>query len=800
MPMRTLITLLLLLFMQVSAIAADVSQQKARIDGLAGQITTIEQAIGDKASDDTGLLKLRIDLDSFTKSLIDFGVSLRPRLNEINARLGEIGDPPKEGEREEPATLSAERNALLEEKSQNNALLGEAESLSIRASRAIDRIGNLRRDLFTNTLFKRTDVAGALSLDVFTSFVREFTRAAQQLSSRVQFMYSFRTSEFLSALVLSLLLGLATWFGVRRMFGAIWRFADTSTGEQSYINRLSLAFWSTIVPSLAMAAALAAAYALFDYFGVFTPQTADLTEALLISIAAIFFIQRLANALLCPLQPERRLIMVSDRAARILVTLMIALAVVHVVDYFIGRSNEIFSAPLNLTVAKSLISSLLISVVLVMIALVKPFHDGLSGRAYGWPAWIRVPLLLIAIFIITASVSGYIGLARFAAAQVVVTGAILATMFIGVQSGQVLAAEGVFPNSAIGERIKQKFSLSDTALDQLGLLLSFVVYAAVFMIGMPLILLQWGFNQLDIQTWLYRILTDIRIGNISISLIGILFGMVVFVVGFLLTRRFQRWLDGSVMARSRVDPGVRNSIRTIVGYAGIAIAAVIGLSAAGFDLSSLAIIAGALSLGIGFGLQNIVSNFVSGLILLAERPFKVGDWIVAGNAAGFVRKISVRATEIETFQSQTVILPNSDLINSAVGNWHHRNHRGRIEIPIGVAYGIKPRRVHELLLEIAANDPRVLKTPPPTVVFKGFGDSSLDFELRCHVSEVLDGLEVATYLRYDIVDAFERENIPIPFPQRDVNLKIEDIERLADAIEKARSRSSKAKPSDKSKT
>ncbi len=797
--MRTLITLLLLLLMPLSAIAADVSQQKARIDGLAGQITAIEQMIDDKASDDTGLLKLRIDLDSFTKSLIDFGVSLRPRLNEINARLSEIGDPPKEGEPEEPAALSAERNALLEEKSQNNALLGEAESLSIRASRAIDRIGNLRRDLFTNTLFKRTDVAGALSLDVFTSFVREFTKAAQQLSSRVQFMYSFRTSEFLSALVLSLLLGLATWFGVRRMFGAIGMFTDTGTGDQSYINRLSLAFWSTIVPSLAMSAALAAAYALFDYFGVFTPQTADLTEALLVSIAAIFFIQRLANALLCPLQPERRLIMVSDRAARVLVTLMIALAVIHVVDYFIGRSNEIFSAPLNLTVAKSLISSLLISVVLVMIALVKPFHDELSGRAYGWPAWIRVPLLLIAIFIITASVSGYIGLARFAAAQVVVTGAILATMFIGVQSGQVLAAEGVFPNSAIGDRIKQKFSLSDTALDQLGLVLSFLVYAAVFMIGMPLILLQWGFNQLDIQTWLYRILTDIRIGNISISLIGILFGMVVFVVGFLLTRRFQRWLDGSVMARSRVDPGVRNSIRTIVGYAGVAIAAVIGLSAAGFDLSSLAIIAGALSLGIGFGLQNIVSNFVSGLILLAERPFKVGDWIVAGNAAGFVRKISVRATEIETFQSQTVILPNSDLINSAVGNWHHRNHRGRIEIPIGVAYGIKPRRVHELLLEIAANDPRVLKTPPPTVVFKGFGDSSLDFELRCHVSEVLDGVEVATYLRYDIVDAFERENIPIPFPQRDVNLKIEDIERLADAIEKARNRGNNPKPSGKSK-
>ncbi len=785
-PLRKLLAVLLLLLTPVVAFAADVSEQKAKLDGLAQQIATIESSIDDKASDDTALVKLRINLDAFSKSLIDFGVSLRPRINEINARLTALGDPPKEGEPAEALAVTEERKALLEEKAQNNALLGEAESLSIRASRAIDRIGDLRRDLFTNTLFKSTDIEGALGRDVFSAFGHEFMRASQQLSSRLQFMYSFRTSELLYALALSLFVGLATWFGVRRMFGAFGQTGTAAAAEGSYINRLSLAFWSTTVPSLAMAAALAVAYSLFDYFGVFTPQTGDLTEALLVSVAAIFFIQRLANALLSPGDPERRLIMVSDRAARVLVSFLIALAVIHVVDYFIGRSNEIFSAPLNLTVAKSLISSLLISAVLVMIALVKPFHDRESGRALGWPTWIRIPLLLIAIFIIAAAVSGYIGLARFAAAQVVVTGAILATMFIGVQAGQVMAAEGVFPHSTIGTRLKQKFSLSDTALDQLGLVLSFVVYAAVFIIGLPLILLQWGFNQLDIQTWLYRILTDIRIGNISISLIGILFGMVVFVVGFLVTRRFQRWLDGTVMARSRVDPGVRNSIRTIVGYTGIALAAVIGLSAAGFDLSSLAIIAGALSLGIGFGLQNIVSNFVSGLILLAERPFKVGDWIVAGNTAGFVRKISVRATEIETFQSQTVILPNSELINSAVGNWHHRNHRGRIEIPIGVAYGVKPRRVHELLLEIASSEPRVLKTPPPSVVFRGFGDSALDFELRCHVPEVLDGVEVATNLRYEIVEAFERENIPIPFPQRDVNLKIEDIEKLADAIEKAR--------------
>jgi small-conductance mechanosensitive channel len=794
--MRALVALLMLCLLPLSVQAADVSVQKTQLNNLAESISQIEASIADRADDDTALVKLRIDLDAFSKSLIDFGVSLRPRLNEVNSRLNELGNPPKQGEPEELVTKTYERDGLLTEKSQNNQLLGEAETLSIRASKAIDRIGALRRELFANTLFKQTGIDGAISLETFSGFKRELNRAAQQISSRVQFMYAFRTKELLSAIALSILIGLATLFGVYRMFGAIGRAADFGSDE-SYINRLSLAFWSTIIPSLAVAAALAVAYALFSYFGVFTPQTEALTEAVLTSIAAVYFIQRLASALLAPGNPSRRLIMVSNRAARVLFWFVVSLAIIHVLDYFIGRLNDIFSSPLNLTVAKSLISSLLISAVLVMIALVRPFNDQQTGRAYGWSSWIRIPILLIAIFIITAALTGYIGLARFAAAQVVVTAAIMATMFIGVQSGQVLAAEGVFPQSALGSRIKSLFSLSDTALDQLGLLLSFVVYAAVFIIGLPLLLLQWGFNQLDIQTWLYRALTDIRIGNISISLLGILFGFGVFVVGFLFTRRFQRWLDGSVMARSRVDLGVRNSIRTIVGYVGIALAGMIGLSAAGFDLSSLALVAGALSLGIGFGLQNIVSNFVSGLILLAERPFKAGDWIVAGNTAGFVKKISVRATEIETFQNQTVILPNSDLINQAVGNWTHTNHRGRIEIPIGAAYGTKPRHVHDLLMDIALNHPKVMKTPAPTVIFKGFGDSSLDFELRVHVPEVIDGLEIATELRFQIVEAFERESISIPFPQRDVNLKLSDVEALADAIDKVQQKRRK-KPTTKS--
>ena len=209
------------------------------------------------------------------------------------------------------------------------------------------------------------------------------------------------------------------------------------------------------------------------------------------------------------------------------------------------------------------------------------------------------------------------------------------------------------------------------------------------------------------------------------------------------------------MARGRVDTGVRNSIRTVVGYAGLALAGLIAISSAGIDLSSFALVAGGLSLGIGFGLQNVVSNFVSGLILLAERPFKAGDWIVAGDVSGTVKKISVRATEIETFQRQSVILPNSQLINSAVGNWTHRNKLGRIDIKVGVAYGTDVKRAHAVLLDIARSHPLVLKNPEPFVLFANFGPAALEFEIRVFLADVLNGNIVQNDIRFAVLDAFD---------------------------------------------
>ena len=262
----------------------------------------------------------------------------------------------------------------------------------------------------------------------------------------------------------------------------------------------------------------------------------------------------------------------------------------------------------------------------------------------------------------------------------------------------------------------------------------------------------------------------------SLEIIPARFATALIAIALILTigGYFRRRMESSWLRHTHLDRGAREATVTITGYVIITIAVITGLSIAGFNFQSIALIAGALSVGIGFGLQNIVNNFISGLILLFERPIKTGDWVMVGNTEGYVKRIRIRSTEIQTFDRADVIVPNSELIASQVTNWMLHDTHGRARIPIGVAYGSDTQKVKTLLEHVAEAHPRVINDgsmPKPKVLFRGFGESSLDFELRCFIQDIDERLQVISDLNFAIDAAFRENDIQIPFPQRDVHVR-----------------------------
>jgi small-conductance mechanosensitive channel len=562
------------------------------------------------------------------------------------------------------------------------------------------------------------------------------------------------------AILLWLVLTIAAWHGVHRLrrWGhdgepPFWRRASSAAGV------ILLRILPVVAPIMFLYGMIAEAHALPERVDWIFYSTAQ-------SIIIIFAVNALVTTVFAPWSSQWRLIPASDRAAARICGLVLTLAIAYGVTTLIYVVTRIVQAPFALTVAVAFPSSLLLAAIIVAI-LLTPLDGQHQERmpSLRWLTALRIPIWITVAAIVVCALGGYLALSRFLAQQLIVTGSILAFVYL-----LLLWVDGLMhglgdDSAATGLWLKERAGLEQRRRKQLVLPIGLVLKFAVLVFSVPLILLQWGYRWPDIYDW-YSQFFGFHIGNTQVSFGVLLASIIVFGLAYAAARVFQGWLDAHVLKPAGISGGVRDSIRIGVGYVGIVIAALAAFSYAGFNLSNLAILAGAFSVGIGFGLQSVVNNFVSGLILLAERPIKVGDLVVVGGEEGYVRKISVRSTEVETSERARVLIPNSYFVTEKVKNWTLRDNTRRIVIPVSVSYGCDPRKVMATLLKVAKDNPDVMTTPVPSVDFD-FGADALNFKLYAFVDDLNKGGSTSTDLRIAILDAFTEAGIAMPFRQTD---------------------------------
>ncbi len=707
------------------------------------------------ARDDATLAEVASRLQPLRDELAKQIAALEPRLAQVDVRLKQLGDAPAANAPPEDPALAAERTRLTAERGELDTDLKQARLLALRAQQDDERISQRRRTLVTNLLLARPAAlfdptfwrdTGSAAVDEIAG-VGDLLRAAWTLATnKIGIIALASATAVIVACAIIVLWLTRAWR--RRLVArpAETRFARALAGV------IELAGIALIAPAVVIVAVLA-----FESFGVVTSPLASMGYGIALAVVVARVGRGAALALFAPDMPGRRLAGVDDHEARVFTDHLTWAARVLALAVAINAMHRATTAPLTLTIATAALMSLAVAAVAIHLLAAFPEHGEDDGRVH-LPG-LRMVLWLVVITVLVALATGYIWLAGFVATRFVAMLAVLCALYVVLVFVDTLFTEVLTGGTAVGRSLAAMFGITPRSLELTGTLLSAVLRVVIVLVTLPPVLGPWGVFASDLFDFVQQITSGFRIAGITISLAAIVTAFVWLVAGVLVARGAQRWLETRFMPRTGIDAGLQHSVATLVGWTLLIAAVAIALSHVGIDAQQIALIAGALSVGIGFGLQSVVSNFVSGIILLAERPIRVGDWVVVKNEEGIVRRISVRATEIETFDRASVIIPNSDFITGAVKNLTHTDAMGRITIKVRVSYDSDIDTVRDALIGCACDNAQVLQTPPPRVFLIAFGDISIELELRCIVANVNYGLTVKSDLQTAILQKFKAAGI-----------------------------------------
>jgi potassium-dependent mechanosensitive channel len=737
--------------------------------GLRSDLERVQSVIEQENVTDEQLVDQRGIVDKLRVEMLDQANTIAVPYDDIKQQLNQLGPAPASGQTETDA-IATQRAALTDAVARYTAAKKQFELLSLEADQISGKISEKQRDQFFQRIFKadKSIFNPSLWRDTATGAVIFFSRLASLLSA----WWTEQTPniEWIGLAILpAVLLVIGSIYHIARLNFANWLPARPE--ENAYPSPLRrlwrvilgafLTFCGLAVLAILIATSMAAA-------NLSTPRF-DLIENAFIGVfVPSIFNTALAYLICSPGQPAMRLIAVDERAAKTVPLFVFFASCVQAVATQVSNLSNELLLPVSLVAGQSAIAAaVLISLAGILLFVLRkqvatPVTEVPEPHYLTWFVSFMPLLWLLLTIAVVGLLFGYLALSYFIAGKILQTVLVVVLIVLTHHFVDAFADTLQNPASALGQKLRQLSSWSEKAIGRLSLTLRTLADLFLVIIGVPWLLALWSVTWVDYRSFLNLTIVGFRLGNITISPLNILglFGILIF--GVALTRFITRWLDKRILTQTHLNKGVQDSVRTGANYAGYVMAAAFALSAAGFDFSSVAIVAGALGVGIGFGLQSIVNNFVSGLILLAERPIRVGDWVVINDGEGIVKKINVRSTEIETFDNCTIIVPNSNLITGAVRNWTHQDTLGRFLVSVGVAHGSDVELVQAMLKTIVAEHPKVLRFPPPQVQLAKFSAATTDFEVRGHVADVFEAGQVASDLRFAISKQFNENGLVIP--------------------------------------
>ncbi|TLP46777.1 mechanosensitive ion channel family protein [Cohaesibacter sp. CAU 1516] len=772
----------------VSGARAQTTEAPNVADTLLVQLDQIEATLNrDGLSEDT-FSELRSSLSDIEAKATAQKSQVQPLLQEAKARL-EALKPAETKEGEEAATeadsLKTRREELQEQVTQIDAQLKLISSSLVRAEQLNNRITLARQDRFTRQLFERsgTILNPALWLNGLSGSVTTWQAVTTLFSDWGRYLIT-RAADHIWQVIGVILIVAVVIVGPLRflLFSGLRRLSNLE--DPTALQRSLYACWAVFVYTIVPVLIFLAVILILDNADLMPRRV----EALMSELGSVVFTLSLSygliRVLLAPSRPTYRLLNISDSDANKLYGIALTLLAIYGFEITLDETDQTLLTPLETTILLSGIASILTAILIwtgqrVMINTTPqhetPVDESLTlPSGFNLPGFLRLlqPFIWIACLVIgLAPILGFVSLGSFLAMQLGRTFIILG--LLGIFSALIdnFLNEELETGNTAAQKISRAMGITPKTVNQFSVLFNGLMRILLYVGAALLIFTPWGVESTGFFSSLEKAIFNIQIGDLSISPINIVGALAVFIVTLVLVKSIQRWMEQRLMPATDLDTGLKNSIQTSIGYVGFILAAMLAFSYMGVNLSNIALVAGALSVGIGFGLQSIVNNFVSGLILLVERPIKTGDWVVVGNDQGYVSKISVRATKIETFDRATVIVPNSDLISNRVMNWMHNGSMGRIIVPVGVSYDSDPEQVRDILMRVASQSDQVSSYPSPSVYFMEFGASSLDFELRCFIHDINSSLSAKSDLRFAIFKALKEANIEIPFPQQDVYIR-----------------------------